>query len=158
MGIKQFNHAALIDFTNCIAPDEQACILHGSRCHQCMTVCLNPKIRILSSNERMIYLSSTWVDAGLSASSTFFNTKFWNALRHGSRHASHFFNVFNELYKKKKHRSEQNDSMMRDYNTTAFIFVDDVYLTKTAPDTKVVKRFAFTAVLAVCHDWIVAEK
>lgn len=47
--------------------------------------------------------------------------------------------------------------MMRDYNTTAFIFVDDVYLTKTAPDTKVVKRFAFTAVLAVCHDWIVAE-
>lgn len=54
--------------------------------------------------------------------------------------------------KKKKHRSEQNDSMMRDYNTTTFIFVDDVYLTKTAPDTKVVKRFAFAAVLAVCHD------
>lgn len=102
MGIKQFNHAALIDFTNCIAPDEQACILHGSRCHQCMTVCLNPKMMILSGNERMIYLSSTWVDAGLSASSTFFNAKFWNALRHGSRHASHFFNVFNELYKKKK--------------------------------------------------------
>lgn len=112
---------------------------------------------ILSGNERMIYLYSTWVDAGLSASSTFFNTKFWNALRHGSRHASHFFNVFNELLKG-KHRSEQNVCMMRDYYTTTFIFVYDVYLTKTARDTKVVKGFALTAVLAVCHDWIVAEK
>ena len=45
----------------------------------------------------------TWVNAGLSTCCTFFNTKFWNALCHSTGHASHLFNVFNELYKW-KHR------------------------------------------------------
>lgn len=73
----------------------------------------------------MIYLNSTWVDAGLSASCTFLNPKFGNALCHGSGHASHLFNVFNELWKR-EHRSGKGDCII----STFHLVHNDIYLTK----------------------------